>query len=213
MKTKEHILAQLYWRYATKKFDPNRKIPKEEWDILEKSLVLSPSSFGMEPWKFLIITHSAVRAELVSAARNQQQVVTASHLVVFAAKQHIDLSDVDALVTRTAQIRNTSLEELQASKSMLESFVKNLSQVTLREWAIRQVYIALGQFTTTAAFLRIDTCPMEGFVPKQVDEILGLGKIGYGSVLLCPAGYRHMHDQYARLSKVRRRATDVIIRI
>lgn len=213
MNTKEHILTQLHWRYATKKFDSNRKIPEEEWNVLEKSLVLAPSSFGMEPWKFLVITHSAIRGKLVSAARNQLQVVTASHLVIFTARRHVDLSDVDALVARTAQIRNTPIEKLQALKATLENFINNLSQASLREWAIRQVYIALGQFITTAAFLGIDTCPMEGFVPKQVDEILDLDNTGYGSVLLCPAGYRQADDQYAQLAKVRRETADVIVRI
>jgi nitroreductase len=210
---KEHILTQLRWRYATKRFNSTRKIPEEEWEVLEASLVLSPSSFGMEPWRFLIVTDSATRARLIPAARNQLQVATAPHLVVFTAKQQVDLSDIDALVTRTARVRHISTGDLKELRNVVAGFVSSLSQTALREWAMRQVYIALGQFITTAAILGIDACPMEGFIPGQVDEILNLGKTGYSSVLLCPVGYRQTNDQHAQLAKVRRKAADVVMRI
>jgi nitroreductase len=210
---REHILAQLHWRYATKRFNQTRRIPEDEWKVLEASLVLSPSSFGIEPWRFFIINDLATRDRLVPAANNQLQVVTAPHLVVFTARQRIDFSDIDALVARTAQIRHTSPEGLKELRNMVSGFVKSLSQNALREWATRQVYIALGQFVTTAAILGIDACPMEGFVPRQVDEILDLSKTGYGSVVLCPVGYRQINDQHAQLAKVRRKSDDVVMQI
>jgi nitroreductase len=210
---KENILAQLQWRYATKKFDPTQKIPTEEWEVLEKSLILSPSSFGLEPWKFFVVTNPEIRTKLVGASWNQAQVVDASHLVVLTAKRDISLSDINALVERTAEIRNISPTLLEGFKSMLSGFIHNLSQATLDEWASRQVYIALGQFITTAALLGIDTSPMEGFHPEQVDELLGLKNSGYGAVLLCAAGYRQAGDKCADLAKVRRKREDVIVHI
>lgn len=211
--SKEDVLRQLQWRYATKKFDPIRKIPAGEWEVLEKSLILSPSSFGLEPWKFLVITNPEVRTNLIAAAWNQQQVIDASHLLVLSAKRGINLSDVDALITRTAKIRNITPSVLEGLKSMLCGFINNLPQTALDEWATRQVYIALGQFMITAALFGIDTCPMEGFDPEQVDEILGLKNSGYGSVLLCPAGYRRADDKCAQLAKVRCKREDIIIEI
>lgn len=210
---KEHILTQLHWRYATKKFNLTQRVPEEEWKVLEASLVLSPSSFGMEPWRFFVVSDSETRTKLLPAANNQLQIATAPHLVVFTARQQIDSSDIDALVTRTAWVRHIAPEDLMGLRNMVTGFVNNLSQTTLREWATRQVYIALGQFITTAAILGIDTCPMEGFIPSQVDEVLDLSKTGYSSVLLCPVGYRQINDQHAQLAKVRRRVTDVVIRI
>ena len=210
---KEHILTQLHWRYATKRFDQTRRIPADEWKVLEASLVLSPSSFGMEPWRFFIVNDSATRTKLIPAANNQLQVATAPHLVVFTARRRVDFSDIDALVTRTSQVRHISPEDLKELRNMVAGFVNSLSQTALHEWAIRQVYIALGQFVTTAAILGIDACPMEGFIPGQVDEILDLSKTGYSSVLLCPVGYRQANDQHAQLAKVRRKAADVVMRI
>jgi nitroreductase len=209
--SKEDILTRLHWRYATKKFDHIRKIPQEEWEILEKSLILSPSSFGFEPWKFLVVTNPEIRTKLVAASWNQSQVSDASHLLVLAAKQGMNVSDVEALIERTAEIRKTPSTVLEGYRSMLTTFISN--HTALDEWAIRQVYIVLGQFIVTAAFLGIDTCPMEGFNPDRVDEILGLKNSGYTAVLLCPAGYRGADDKYAQLAKVRRSHKDTIVHL
>ncbi len=209
--SKEDILTRLHWRYATKKFDPVRKIPQDEWEILEKSLVLSPSSFGFEPWKFLVVTNPEIRTKLVAASWNQSQVADASHLLVLAAKQGMNVSDVEALIERTTEIRKTSSTVLEGYKSMLSKFIS--SHTALDEWAIRQVYIALGQFLVTAAFLGIDTCPMEGFNPDRVDEILGLKNSEYTAVLLCPAGYRRADDKHAQYAKVRRSREEIIVYI
>ncbi len=208
---KENIITQLQWRYATKKYDPTKKIPAEEWEVLEKSLILAPSSFGMEPWKFFVVTHPEIRIHLVGACWNQAQVADASHLVVLSAKRNISLSDINALIERTAEIRNISPTLLEGFKSMVSEFIN--THPALDEWATRQVYIALGQFLTTAALLGIDTTPMEGFHPGQVDELLGLTNSGYGAVLLCAAGYRQADDKYADLAKVRRKREDVIVHI
>src|SRR5438270_9560270 len=91
----ETIVRQLNWRYAVKKFNPNRKVSESDWRTLEQALVLSPSSFGLQPWKFFVINDPAVRAKLRPAAWNQSQVTDASHLVVFAVKKNFGPADVD----------------------------------------------------------------------------------------------------------------------
>jgi nitroreductase len=198
------VLEQLQWRYAVKKFDPDRKIPSDAWNVLEQSLVLSPSSFGLQPWKFFVVDNAALRQELLANSWNQPQVVDASHLVVLAINKNMNDGEVDRYVQSMSDIRNTPVETFTKMSEMIKGFMANpKNPFTIDEWATRQVYIAIGQFMTSAAMLGIDTCPMEGFNPAKYDEILGLTALGYGSVLVCPAGYRAADDKYAVMPKVR----------
>jgi nitroreductase len=200
----DQLLQQLHWRYATKKFDPTKTIPDEVWKALEASLVLAPSSFGLQPWKFFVISNPDLRQSLVGHAWNQAQVVDASHLIVLAIKKGINSEDVDRYVQSMSEIRQVPLENLQGMSNMIKGFIAQPPYpLDLDEWAKRQVYIALGQLMTSAALLGIDTCPIEGFSPPKFDEVLGLPEKGYASVVLCAAGYRADDDKYANLPKVR----------
>ncbi len=197
-------LQQLEWRYAVKKFDPSKKISSETWNVLEQSLVLSPSSFGMQPWKFFVVDNPNLRQQLLEHSWNQAQVVEASHLLVLAIKKDMSDVDVDRYIQSMSDKRGVPLEGLAGLTKMIKGFLVNPNKsFTLDEWATRQVYIAIGQFMTSAAMLGIDTCPMEGFNPVKYDEILGLKDLGYASVLVCPAGYRASDDKYATMPKVR----------
>ncbi|NJK59167.1 MAG: NAD(P)H-dependent oxidoreductase [Oscillatoriales cyanobacterium SM2_1_8] len=196
------LIEQLQWRYAVKKFDPHRTIPEDVWQALAESLRLSPSSFGLQPWRFFVIRDRALKAKLLPHSWNQQQVVDASHVVVLARKSEVGEAEADAYLTDMAQTRGVPLEQLAGFGKMLKGFLAK-PPLDLGEWSTRQVYIALGQFMTAAAMLGVDTCPMEGFLPDQYDEILGLPALGYRSVLVCPAGYRAADDAYANLPKVR----------
>ncbi len=197
-------LQQLQWRYAVKKFDPTRKIPSDIWNVLEQSLVLSPSSFGMQPWKFFVVDNPNLRQQLLEHSWNQTQVVEASHLLVLAIKKDISDLDVDRYIQSMSDTRDVPTEGLAGLTKMIKGFMANPHKsFTLDEWATRQVYIAIGQFMTSAAMLGIDTCPMEGFNPAKYDEILGLTALGYAATLVCPAGYRASDDKYATMPKVR----------
>jgi nitroreductase len=205
------ILQQLQWRYATKKFDPTRKIPAELWQILEQSLVLSPSSFGLQPWKFIVVQNPQLRRQLLEHSWGQTQVIDASHLVVFAIKKDLDAADVDRYVARMAEVQQTPIDTLQGFANMVKGYLNTPPYpMDVNEWAKRQVYIALGQYMTSAAMLGIDTCPMEGFVPAKYDEILGLSDRGYAAVVLCPAGYRATDDRAATKPKVRYPTQEVV---
>ncbi|BCX11618.1 MAG: NAD(P)H-dependent oxidoreductase [Thermosynechococcus sp.] len=198
------ILQQLQWRYATKKFDPGRKIPEDLWQVLLQSLVLAPSSFGLQPWKFYVIDTPELRQALLPHTWNQRQVVDASHLVVFAIKSNLNAADVDRYLARQAEVHNTSVEKLQNYGNLVKGFLQSPPYpLNIDEWSARQVYIALGQFMVTAALLGIDTCPMEGFLPQEYDRLLDLPTQGYHAVVVCAAGYRAADDNYARLPKVR----------
>lgn len=200
----EEVTQQLYWRYATKKFDPTKTIPDDVWETLEKSLVLAPSSFGLQPWKFIVVRNPELRQKLVEHSWGQTQVVDASHLVVLAIKKDVDAAYVDQYVERMAEVREVASESLQGFANVVKGFLNEPPYpLNLDEWSIRQVYIALGQYMTCAAMLGIDTCPMEGFVPSQYDEVLGLAEQGYAAAVVCPAGYRAEDDKYATMPKVR----------
>ena len=210
----ETLLAQLRWRYATKAFDPARKISPTDWSALEQALILSPSSYGMQPYKFLVITDPATREKLVPASWNQRQPADCSHFVVFAARTANTETDVDEYMARTVEVRGGSLDALAGFKKLLLGDVVHGERgKSATEWATRQAYIALGNFMTTAALVGIDTCPMEGFVPAQYDEILSLPTQGLTAAVACAAGYRATDDKYASLPKVRFTANKLIVRI
>ncbi|NJK33995.1 MAG: NAD(P)H-dependent oxidoreductase [Oscillatoriales cyanobacterium SM2_2_1] len=202
MSVQTQVLEALQWRYAVKKFDASRVIPDDVWQVLEQSLVLAPSSFGLQPWKFFVVRDLALKQQLLPHSWNQSQVVDASHVVVFAIKKNITAADADRLVARMAEVRNVPLESLQGYNNVMKGFLEH-PPAPLDAWATKQVYIALSQFMVAAALLQVDTCPMEGFIPMKYDEILGLPELGYSSVVVCPAGYRSPEDKYATVAKVR----------
>jgi nitroreductase len=211
--TSDSVVAALRWRYATKIFDPSRRIPVETWAALEQSLVLTPSSFGLQPWQFVIVENPAVRAELRGKSWGQGQVTDASHFVVFAARTDVAAEDISGWVSRLAGVQGTTPETLAPVQGMIEGFVGSMPQEARHAWNVKQVYIALGQFMATAALLGIDTCPMEGLDPKAYDQILGLEGSGYATAVACAAGYRSPDDHSALRPKARYEADNVIRRI
>lgn len=206
--TPAELLTALNWRYATKVFDSTKKIPDDTWAALEESLVLTPSSYGLQPWKFIIIQDKDLREELIGHSWRQRQVVDCSHLVVMATRRTMSEVEIDANLMRIAEVRGGTPDSLAGFRKMLTGTLDQGYMTS--EWAKMQAYIALGQFMAAAALLGIDTCPMEGFVPAKYDEALGLEAQGFTTAVLCPAGYRHADDRYASLPKVRFKSSDVI---
>jgi nitroreductase len=208
------LLHALHWRYATKKFDPAKKIAAADWHALEQALVLSPSSVGLQPWKFIIVTDPAMKARLRPAAWDQPQVVDCSHFVVLAVRKDLGTDHVDRHIGRMAEVRGVTPESLGKLRQMITGNLdKARAEARLDIWQSHQVYIALGQFMASAALLGVDTCPMEGFEPLQFDEILGLQGTGYASVVCVAAGYRAADDKYGAMKKVRFKPEEVLVRI
>lgn len=212
----EQVVEQLQWRYATKRFDTEKKISAADWSALEQSLLLTASSYGLQPWKFVVVTDPAVRESLVEHSWKQRQITDASHLVVFAIQKQMSEELVDRYVERVVEVRGGEIEKLEGYRNMMVRDIvtgaRGQGEASM-QWAKLQSYIALGNFMTAAAMMGIDTCPMEGFVPEKYDEILGFDKLGLTAAVLCPAGYRAAGDKYAHLPKVRFTADDLIERI
>ncbi len=201
----------LNWRYATQKFDPDKKIPEAEFLEILESLRLAPSSYGLQPWKFVVVRDKTVRKKLREHAWNQAQVTDASHLIILCALRTIDPGYVKHFTARLAESRGVAPGSLTAYEQGMLNALKTMSAQTLREWMKRQVYLALGILLAQCAYKRIDSCPMEGFEAKKFDEILDLEKLNLESVVLCPIGYRAEDDQYAALKKVRFMKNEVFI--
>jgi nitroreductase len=203
------VLQQLNWRYATKKFDPARKIPADLWTKLEHSAILAPSSFGLQPWRFIVVETAATREKLKAHAWNQSQITDASHLLVFATKSVVSSADVEAYVQRIIDVRKAPAAAVEPFKQMMLGFI---SQPGLdhKAWNTRQVYIALGFFLSACAMVGVDACPMEGIEAPKFDEILGLTKDGFNTVVVAAAGYRAADDAFASFAKVRFDAAAVV---
>lgn len=201
--TTNDLVAALHWRYATKLFDPARILPAATLDALLEALVLAPSSFGFQPWKFLLVESAAIRARLRAESWDQPQVTAASHLIVVTVRDNLTESDMDAHLARTMAVRGVTAADLAPLRAMMAGFLSQLDDEQRFVWNSRQAYIALGQLMTSAAVLGVDTCPLEGISTAAYDDILGLPGSGYRTVCACALGYRAADDKYAALPKVR----------
>ena len=211
--TPAQLLASLEWRYATKAFD-TRKLPEATWAALEESLRLTPSSYGLQPWKFIVVNDPTLRTKLRPVSWNQSQVTDASHLVVFARRTEVTETDVNEFFNQMVSERQADATKLEPYRQMmLGGVVKGKDAAAQKDWAARQLYIALGQLMGAAAAMAIDTCPLEGIDPDAYTEILGLKGSGYEVVVACAVGYRSAEDKYAGMKKIRFPAARVISRV
>lgn len=200
----QQIQDILAWRYATKKFDPSKRIPSEVWKALEASLVQAPSSYGLQPYKFVVVTDPVLREKLKAVSWNQAQVTDCSHHVILTIRKDMGEEWVDKFLARTAEVRGATVESLQGYKGyIVGDLVKGARAAVVNDWAARQAYIAFGNLMFAAAAMGVDACPIEGMVPSEVDKILGLGAQGLASIAACSLGYRAADDKYATLPKVR----------
>ncbi|PIR62937.1 MAG: NAD(P)H-dependent oxidoreductase [Candidatus Pacebacteria bacterium CG10_big_fil_rev_8_21_14_0_10_42_12] len=207
------LIKQLNWRYATKKFDATKKLTSEQLSVLTEALRLAPSSFGLQPWGFVVVTDPAIRAQLKDAAWGQTQVTDASELIVLCRKAEFGEKDVIEFVQDVASKRGVPAESLAEYQEMMVGSVTGMSKDELSAWMAKQVYIALGVLLTAAAIENIDACPMEGFDNSKFDEILGLKEQGLSTCAICPVGFRAADDEYANYKKVRYSAEKVIFTI
>ena len=207
----QELLAAQRWRYATKSFDAARRIPAEQWQALEDILVLTPSSYGLQPWKFLVIDNPALRQELRPHSWDQSQITDCSHLVVLLAKRTITAADADRFVASIAAARGQDVAALETYRQMIQvDLIDGPRAAEIERWTSNQLYIALGNLMTSAALLGIDTCPIEGFSPAEYDRILGLEGTPFRTRVVCACGYRADDDKYATLAKVRYPAAELI---
>jgi len=197
------IISALNWRYATQVFDTEKNISDHDLNELLEALRLAPSSFGLQPWKFIVVENPELRKKIRAAAFNQPKVTEASHLIVLCSR--IDTSEeyIKEYVRDIAKTRNISVDSLKGFEDMMINFRKSMTENSINDWAKKQTYIALGVLLEAAALKKIDAGPMEGFSPEGVDEVLNLKKDGYTTAVLCALGYRSAEDKAASYAKVR----------
>jgi len=201
------------WRYATKKFDSSKKISNQDLELLLEAIRLSSSSYGLQPYKILIIENQDLRAKIQQAAWGQSQVVDASHLLIFANQTDISDAQIDAFIENTSKTRGVEIESLAGYQGFMKSKINELSADAKNIWNSKQTYLALANLLNAAAELKIDVTPMEGFSPADVNEILGLKKLGLNASLLAPIGYRHSEDATQHYKKVRKSKEELFITI
>lgn len=208
-----NILESLQWRYATKKFDKNSSISEDELNILKEAFNLTPTSFGLQPTKMVVVENKELRKQLVPHAFGQQQVVDASHLLVICIQKDFDVKDVEAYFDLVKNIRNTDDEVLKPFKNNVVNIFSQKPMEAIQQASKNQAYIALGNLLTICASLKIDSCPMEGFIPAKFDGILGLEDLNLQSVLILPVGKRADDDFMSSQKKVRKPISETVIEL
>jgi nitroreductase len=205
------LLEQLNWRYAVKKFDAARGLSDEDWQALEEVLILTPTSYGLQPYKFIVVTCPKTKERLMEHAWNQTQVRDCSHLVVIAGKTNLTEADVERYLERVVEVRKVSRESQKDYANVLHGFSQKLEiDGKTLEWAARQAYLALGFLMTAAALRGIDSCPLEGFIPENFNEVLDLESQNLSAIVLCALGYRADDDWLGSLAKVRMPQTELV---
>lgn len=197
-----NLLTSYQSRFAAKNFDPSKKITDTDLEMLIQSLILTPSSFGLQPWHFVVVSSLEIKQKLQTASWDQPQVGNCSHLFVLCARTNLSQNDGDKLIQLTADNAGIPVENLGQYASMISGFLSSKSTEELTNWSQKQVYIALGFLMSMAASLGLDSCPMEGFDPNSYNEILDLNSQGLTATLVFPVGYRS-DEKYANQKKTR----------
>lgn len=208
-----NTIQSLEWRYATKKFDTNKRISNSKLNTILKAFNLTATSYGLQPVKLVVIDDKEVMQQLVEHSMGQQQVAQASHLLVFCINTKINAKYIKNYFKLVKDVRNTPDEILQPFRDFLINDFKNKPKKQIKDWATKQAYLTMGNLLTVCALEGIDACPMEGFTPKQYDKILGLKTENLKSVLVMPIGYRADDDMFATLKKVRKPLSEVVINL
>ncbi len=208
-----NLIESMKWRYSVNKFDTNKKLTDAQFDELLQSIILSPSSYGLQPWKFIVVSNPEIRQKLKESGYGQEKFVDASHLIIFAVEKNIDDTLIDKYMSSVASIRNMPIDALKGFADMIKGSLVNKTPEQRVEWATRQIYIALGVLVAGAAANNIDVGPMEGFDNGKFDEILGLDKMGLESKVAAAIGFRSIDDAHALDKKVRYSKEEVVIEV
>lgn len=207
------IINSLEWRYATKKFNPSKILSQQKIETLKKAFNLTPTSFGLQPLKMIVIQNKTLQEKFVEISYFQKQVVDASHLLVLCIEKSTTEQDINNYFNLEKEIRGTDEKIIAPFRKQLIDMYSNLSKEAIEQSAVYQTYIALGNLMTVCAIEKIDCCPMEGFIPSKVDELLNLESQNLKSVLMLPVGYRADDDVMSTMKKVRKPIENTVIEI
>jgi len=208
-----NIINSLEWRYAIKKFDSAKKLSNQQIETLKKAFNLTPTSFGLQPIKMIVIENKELQEKFVELSYFQRQVADASHLLIICIKNDTTSEDINSYFNLEKETRNIEESTISNFRKQLLEMYKNKTVEERNLSAIYQAYIALGNLMTVCAIEKIDACPIEGFIPKKVDELLNLKELNLSSVLLLPVGYRDENDIMNSMKKVRKPLNEVVIDI
>lgn len=198
------LLENLNWRYATKKFNPEKTVSPTDISILKEAIRLSVSSYGLQLYKVLVIEDPEIRKELRKASWDQPQITDASHLFVFCRLDKVTEQDIDNYVNMVIHQNNADKEVMNNYGSFIKEKVFELPKSDAHTWMEKQVYLALNNLLVACAELKIDACPMEGFEKETYDAILNLKELGLKSTVIAPVGYRSAEDESQYWDKVRK---------
>lgn len=205
------LIEALNKRYATKHFDTNKKISKLHIDTIIEAIRLTPSAFGLQLMKTVLVENIELREQLLVHSYGQRQVVEASHLIVLCRESNFTDEHIDLYLEDIVKTRGIKIDQLNGFKNMLVNYKNDKSNTELNNWMTQQTYIALGNLLTTCAVLSIDACPMEGFLSVEFDKILGLKAKHLVSTLVIPIGYAVKNDKTINQKKVRRDINNFLI--
>lgn len=189
----DEFMKAMNFRHACKIFDENKKIPKEDLDYILEAGRMSPSSFGIEQWKFLVIQNQELKEKLKPHCWNQSQITTCSDLIILLAKKNMRSSN--EYVQNQFKRWGLPQEKYNGVINLYENFVDIRSDEELNGWSAKQCYIASGNMMTAGAFRGIDSCPIEGFVKEEIEEILNYDRDKYEIAYMIPFGYRVKEQQ------------------
>jgi nitroreductase len=161
----------------------------------------------------VIIRDKDLQANLVKHSMNQIQIAQASHVLVFCVETKIDSKYIESYFQRVKKVRDTPDDILNPFKEFLIEDFKDKPIASIKDWAVKQAYLAMGNLLTVCAVEDIDACPMEGFSPEAYDKLLGLNIKGLESVLVMPIGYRANDDILADLKKIRKEIHESVIEL
>jgi len=207
------LLESLNWRYATKQFDPQKSLSDQQVNQLLEATNLTATSYGLQPFKFLVLNDQAKQDELVSSSYGQTQVADASHVIVIATRTDVDAGYISSYVDFMEAERGLPTGALDQFKDVMIGAITGMSDQECENWATKQAYIALGTLLTVCAAEKIDACPMEGFVDTEYDQLLGLSDMNLHAAVVVPIGYRSKDDKYQSLKKIRRPLSQMVVKL
>jgi nitroreductase len=203
------FIEDLQWRYATKNMN-GQSVSDEQLTNILAATKLAATSYGLQPFKVIVVGDAAIKVQLMAAAYGQTQVGSSSHVLVFAVPTHLTQGDIDAYIHDVVTTRGIPEVALAGFKSQMSGTLLALSAEQQQVWSAKQAYIALGTALAAAAEQRVDSCPMEGFDAAAFDKILGLTEQGYKAVVILPIGFRAASDATANYAKVRKSDADLL---
>lgn len=199
-----NIIEPLQWRYATKKFDPNSTVSDQDLETILDAGNLAATSYGLQPFQFVVVSNAKIKEALVACSYNQRQVADASHVIVIATRTDVDAAYIQQSATMTEEVRGLEKGQLDGYAKQMIGAITSMDDENKSIWAQKQAYIALANMMVACAALKIDSCPMEGFVAPKYNEMLELEAKNLHATVVLPVGYRAADDEQQDFAKVRK---------